>query len=562
LIRLISGWFASLTLGMLVVGPLAALGVCALADLGPDGEARASLFPAAVTLLDPFVWATLRHSVLVAGLASLATIVGGTLVGRAVGEPGGISRSAALVALGIAAASPPYLISLGASAWLDAGGSAAWGRLLLASGRWSRFFPVDPGWIAWVAASTIPGAAAGALAYLRALDGLDPSWREAAALAGGSRAGRWRRLAWPLLRPAVARAGALTFALTLADPGAPLLLGLRRTLGYQMVLVATGDAPFPALASLGLIAILTAAAWRAGLRLWSGRDRATAGDRGDRPRPPASWRRAVARTILATGFGASVLAGMVGIGMGASGGATLGRMAADPTMARVLVRSLALGLGVAVLAALSNRIVARLEASAGPAAAGRFRRLAKASAPPPLAAGVVVLALGRLLVLAAAAGWAGRSPAATVLAGDRAPLVAATLAAWLAVASARIGRRPLGPAEPDAAPGPRLDAAALAGARRGSARRLARGASFGGGWRDFLATLATAAVAVAPAVLVLSSASIATVGPGVLLFRERPESDAAVAAMLGLIAWVVALATAPIGARRRRIASTSASPRA
>jgi iron(III) transport system permease protein len=361
----------------------------------------------------------------------------------------------------------------------------------------------------------------------------------------------------------------LTFALTLADPGPPLLLGLRRTLGYQMVLGATGDAPFPALASLGLIAILTAAAWRAGLRLWSGRDRATAGDRDDRPRPPASWRRAVATTIIAAGFAAFVLAALVGLGMVSrgsgtvgSGGATLVGMAADPTTARILVRSVALGLGVAVLAAVSGRAVARLEASAGPAAAGRFRRLAKASAPPPLAAGIVILALGRLLALASAAGWTGPSQAAAILSGDRAPLVAATLAAWLAVASARIGRGPLGPAESDVAPGPRLDAAALAGARRGPARRLARGASFGDGWRDLVVTLATAAVGVAPAVLILSSASVATVGPGVLLYRDRPDSGAAVAATLGLVAWSVALATAPIGAGRRRIASTSPSPRA
>ncbi len=536
---------------MLVVGPLAALGVCALVDVGPGGEARASLFPAAVVLLDPFVWTSLRQSAITAGIASLAAIVGGTIVGRVVGRPGGASRAAAMVALGIAAASPPYLIALGASGWLDAGDSATWR---------ARFPSIDAAWAAWVAASVVPGMALGALAYLRALDGLGPWWREAAAMAGGPRLGRWRRLAWPPIRPAMARAGAFTFALTLADPGPPLLLGLRRTLGYQMVVVATGDAPFPALASLALIAVATVAGWRIILRLWSGPDREGNG-RDDRPRPPASWRRALATWGVAAGFGAFVLAAMVGLGMVAGeaadeGGATR-RLSADPAVTRILVRSLAMGVGVAVLATASGAALARLEASAGLAAAGRFRRLAKAVAPPPIVAGVVVLALGRLATLASA----GREDAGALidwLDADRAPMVATTLAVWLAVASSRVGRRPLGPV--DAAHDARYDAAMLAGARRGSARRLARGGRLGEGWGDFAATLATAAVAVAPAMVVVSWLSIATVGPGVLLYRERGGAGAAVAATLGLLAWGVALATAPIGAGRRGNASTADSP--
>lgn len=548
---------------MFVVGPLAALGVCALVDVGPGGEARASLFPLAVSALDPFVWTTLRHSVTMAGLASLAAIIGGTIVGRLTGATGGPSRAAALVALGLAAASPPYLLALGASGWLESGGSATWARV--ASG--SRWLPADAAWAVWTLAAMLPAAALGALAYLRALDDLAPSWREAAALAGGTRAGRWRRLAWPLIRPTMARVGALVFAVTLADPGPPLLLGLRRTLGFQMVLAATDDSPFPRLAALGLVAILAAAAWRAALRLWSGRDRQTAAPPPDLPRPTARRLRTLARVAIAAAFAAPVAAAMIGVAAGLrtidspqSRGTSVGRLLADPSLQRILVRSLILGLGVSVLALASDRVVARLEASAGPAAAGRFRRLAKLSAPPPLAAGVVVLALGRILTLAAAAGWAGPSPIAGWLAGERTPVVAATLAVWLAMASSRIGRRPLA-AETDPARDARYDAAILAGARRGRARRLAAGTSISGGWPGFAATLATAAVAVAPALLILASAQSATVGPGVMIFRERPDAGAAVAALLGLIAWGVALATSPIGAMPRRIDSTPDSPR-
>src|SRR5690606_19098521 len=116
-----------------------------------------------------------------------------------------------------------------------------------------------------------------------------------------------------------------------------------------------------------------------------------------------------------------VLVSMFGLGMVAGGTgvtiATFRRVAADPEVTGLLVRSLALGLGVAMLAAASDGLLSRLELSAGRAAAGRFRRLAKAAAPPPIAMGVVVLALGRLATLAAAVGWIEATSAAGWLDG-------------------------------------------------------------------------------------------------------------------------------------------------
>ena len=40
---------------------------------------------------------------------------------------------------------------------------------------------------------------------------------------------------WPIVRPAAARAAGIIFLLAIVEPGAPLVLGLRRTLAFQIV---------------------------------------------------------------------------------------------------------------------------------------------------------------------------------------------------------------------------------------------------------------------------------------------------------------------------------------
>ncbi|WP_156512676.1 hypothetical protein [Planctomyces sp. SH-PL62] len=556
MIRLIASWFSSIALGLLVAGPLAAMGVCALLDRAPDGEVRASLFPVAIAALDPFVWACVRNSVVVAGLAASTAMVAGVVVGRLIGDRAFRLRGPALLLLTALAATPSVALAMGASAAVGDDAATAWSTILSRSERATRHLPADAGWLLWLLAASLPGAAAATLAYAWALDRLDPAWRDAARLAGADGTRAWRRLAWPLLRPAMARVGGLVFAVTLADPGPPLILGLRRTLGFQMASAAFDAAPFPRLAVLGLLALLACATARATLRLWAGPTRLVGPPRrdrdGGRARPAASWPRVV---VLSTLLGSGAILAAVPLGGlaraafdgGESGfrSAAIVPRLADPAVTRLLFRSIVLGLGVAILAAISGRALGGLEAGAGPAASGRFRRLARLLAPPPMVAGVVVLAFGFLIGLAAET-VDSRSSIATRrlvegLDGERLGLATVILGVWLATVASRLdGRRPplaTGTAEC-------RDAATLAGAGRSGARRLARGGFGSGRWRAAAATVATAAVNVAPAVVLASSAHSATIGPGLLLFHERPGGGAAIAASLALIATAANLASA------------------
>src|SRR5690606_9375172 len=127
---------------------------------------------------------------------------------------------------------------------VDGPGDRAWRGWFERVGGVDRLAPLEWGWIGWFWAAVAQGGALAALAYLSAREHLDPAWRDAARLAGSSRNRVWWRLNWPPLRPVMGRTLGLVFAATLADPGAPLILGLRRTLGYQIVAAALGPEPF------------------------------------------------------------------------------------------------------------------------------------------------------------------------------------------------------------------------------------------------------------------------------------------------------------------------------
>ena len=91
----------------------------------------------------------------------------------------------------------------------------------------------------------------------------------AARLAGASPQRIWRQLVWPVVRPGAARAAGMVFALTLIEPGAPLVLG-RRTLGFQIVEAALGPEPAPRAAVLALTATVLAFVARVLVRWWGG----------------------------------------------------------------------------------------------------------------------------------------------------------------------------------------------------------------------------------------------------------------------------------------------------
>ena len=89
-------------------------------------------------------------------------------------------------------------------------------------------------------------AAAVALAAAGPVERLERSWEDAARLAGASPFRIWRSLSWPMVRPSALRAAALVFLFALVEPGAPLILGLRRTLAFQIVEPPAGPIPSPA----------------------------------------------------------------------------------------------------------------------------------------------------------------------------------------------------------------------------------------------------------------------------------------------------------------------------
>ncbi len=65
--------------------PVALLVPASVLDRGPEGGVRASLFPAAMTLLDPFVWACARNSLVVAAIVAAVSLPVGVALARAVG---------------------------------------------------------------------------------------------------------------------------------------------------------------------------------------------------------------------------------------------------------------------------------------------------------------------------------------------------------------------------------------------------------------------------------------------------------------------------------------------
>ena len=125
---------------------------------------------------------------------------------------------------------------------------------------------------------------------------------------------------WPLVRPRSARAAAVVFVFALAEPGAPLVLGLRRTLAFQIVEAAGRPDPFPAAAvwavMTGLFGLAGWLVWRwgAGPSILDNRENGAVNPR-DRPWPrDASRVRRLALTALVAGLGDHRLAAPLGLG--------------------------------------------------------------------------------------------------------------------------------------------------------------------------------------------------------------------------------------------------------
>ncbi len=244
-------------LGLVVLAPVLALLPAAVLDSGPAPEYRTrfSLFPLALASLDPLLWTCLWNSVAVALVVAVVSLVIGVVLGGMIARSRFLGRPLLEALITAPAVIPPAFFALGLLGLFGSTGSRDFGRLLDPSLRTqadpARFWP----WLVWAWAASIPGIAMVVLATRSAYGRIDPSHADAARLAGARSWRIWWTLIWPTLRPSVASIAYLLYMLNLADPGCPLVLGLRRTLSFQMVATALGPDPFPRLAALGLMVL-------------------------------------------------------------------------------------------------------------------------------------------------------------------------------------------------------------------------------------------------------------------------------------------------------------------
>ncbi len=529
-------------IAMTVMAAMAALPVVALVvgtfvDRGPSGEVRVTAFYLALNALDPAVWEATWNSLLLA--------VATTLVAWTLGI--GLARLGSRPFRGRAWLQTPSWAMLAVTPLFAALG---WKGLLERLGIGPESFGGWAGWLAALAAEATWAVPLVALAAHRGLTAIDPTWEDAVRLAGGGRWRAWWRVFRPIIRPHAARALAVVFTMTLAEPGAPIILGLRRTLAYELVQDAIRPDTPNWSAALALLVVVLSAIVRAGLV------RVSRGDPALRPvsrQPPRlARRRRIVAAWLGIGawlvFAMAPLVGLVGLvtdaaRVGESLRSPLGfsrhyRQVLDaPDIPRLLGHSAALGATVASIGLLAAWSLGGQGGGVGCRVIGVVSRM------PPLA-----LAIGGLMVpglLVASFGDMGlvgglarrldpvRSPGALLV------LIILTfhLPACLAtIETLRERSRP------------RLfEAARTLGASRLGAWRALAPAMVGPGLLVAWLRLAVIAALDLAAVLVLTpSSTLRTLGPGVLDLISDPGGlrRAALLALIGTTAGLVSLALA------------------
>jgi ABC-type Fe3+ transport system permease subunit len=418
----------------LVLPAVALLAVSAI-DRGPSGEPRASLFPAALALLDPFLWECLRNSTIVAGIVAFGSLWVGVALARIIsgwrfrGRP-----LLATLATGPAVV-PPLYLAVGLLYALPTGSLQGW---------FSGASGLGGAWLALAWVNAVPGCSLVALEVGRALSRVDPIGADAGRAAGARPRHIWRSLIWPQVRRDALRATATVFGLTLFEPGVPLLFNLRRTLGFQLIdeIYDAGTAARPAmLVLLGLIVVMlvqgAASIGRSpGLRTGS-----------QDPARSASWLREIISAIVLSGWCLAAWWPVVGLvrGAAATGGgdssgwstavAALRGLSSDPIVGPALGASVLLGGTAATLALLIALAITGRGPTDGPA--GR-RALAVLAQIPPAALGLGVLFLPILLDAAAVGVGSGLNTAGRTFAGWLDPYRTPGVSLVLALATFRL----------------------------------------------------------------------------------------------------------------------------
>jgi iron(III) transport system permease protein len=550
LLRWLGRW-AGTGLWVAVLAPALALVPAAVLDRGAGGTVRPTLFPLALAALDPFLWESARNSVAVALCVTLGSLVLGISLARVAvrwrfwGRP--VLAALTLAPLVV----PPIFGAIGlrrlagalpASSWLSIGSPT--------------------GWIVWVWVALASGVPIVALATSAALNRSDPAWEDAARLAGSSDRRIWWQLVWPGVRPSAARAAGAVFTLTLIEPGAPLVLGLRRTLAFQIVDAALAPEPAPRAAVLALVATMVAVVVR-GLFRWWGRGSATGMDLVDEPiarAAIASWRRAACYTTL-LGLAAALawVPILALVATAVSESVSLRRLVdVDPESQRLLFNSLVLGLAVVMI---DLALGWTLAAWAGRRAIWVLSLAAWPELFPPLALGVGALVLPEVLHMvadwaraSAGVGYEALTRGAGMLAGGLDTYRTPGVLLALAVAAARLPFQARAVEHGWSRFGPTLiDAAVLHGARPRQARRIATGFWLGAAPSVLFLTFALAATNLAPALVLAPTIESRPVVPAILILADEPGGALARASALAAVALTVNLAAFAVAAMRRAV---------
>ena len=429
-----------------------------------------------------------------------------------------------------------------------------------------------PLWIVWIW-TTLPGAVAlVTLATASSVEQLEPSWEDAARLTGVGSLRAWKTLCWPLVRPRSARAAAVVFLFALVEPGAPLVLGLRRTLAFQIVESADRPDPFPRAAvwavMAGLLGFVGWILWRwaGGTPYLGNRGNATAASRNARSTRRAKSLRAFASTVLLAAWAivgwlpllglAKLALGMSGFEPTSAGGALrafldLPRRFSDPAVPRLLANSLILGLEVACATiAIAWLVGPRSIPGAAQRLRGGFTR--PIALLPPLVQAIGVLALPWLAGLAALSlgdldRWKPLKDALGCISREldpaRNPWIVMSCCVGLALVPRFLwcwqGRKQAVPssARLDSA----FEAALLAGAVADRAVRLSEPMPLGRWLGRFILAVACAATNLTPALLFQPWADGRTVAPAVVVLAAGPAAARSLAATLALGAVAVIL---------------------
>ena len=441
MLRQATRWSVSVVSRLVVLAPVLALLPAALLDIGPDGTVRASVFPLVLTAYDSLMRTSMINSLAVSAGVAAGSVAVGVSLGRILCRWRFWGRPFFAAVVSALAVVPPGFLALGLLGLSGGSGPGPWTWL------WARFSAPEGAahswpWLLWTWAALIQGVALVVVSARAALDRLDPDLEDAARLAGAAPWRIWWTLLWPILRPTLMATGGLIFLFNLADPGPPLVLGLRRTLAFQIVTSALRSDPFPRIAAAGLIVLLFALAGGA-LALWPGGAKTAAESEHDpvagrsprsderrvQPSRDAARARALAWSLLLVVW--SLLAWLPVAGLfrlclqAASPGVSVTEKAhpvgasvrhslfSDPA-GRLLFHSVLLGASVFVIVALLARWPARLPP--GPRFRSRERTRSGRDvliwSVPPLVVGVGMLAFlrvaelaGRLLVVSL--GWRG-----------------------------------------------------------------------------------------------------------------------------------------------------------